>query len=132
MAEAEDGHKSRHAVVLSHRCLHSWFTPTHLTLGSTHQSKLEERNAVWRSRRSRKARYSTVPHIIANEQITERKPTSEKVSEDATALERRIVNLRVQTQTNGIKPHLVLDVTFWLAVTFTFGSAIWVINGKST
>lgn len=73
-----------------------------------------------------------MPHIIANEQITERKPTSEKVSEDATALERRIVNLRVQTQTNGIKPHLVLDVTFWLAVTFTFGSAIWVINGKST
>jgi len=40
------------------------------------------------------------------------------------------VVLRVQTELT-IRPHLILDVTFPLAITFTFGSAIWVINGAS-
>jgi hypothetical protein len=126
MVQIESGQKPRHAVVQSHRCLHSWFTPTHLTLGSTSDTNLEEPHAVWRSRRSRKARYTPVPHTIADDRLSKRSSTNGPV---VSEMEKMVVALRVQTQTS-IKPHLILDVTFWLAVTFTFGSAIWVVNGE--
>jgi hypothetical protein len=31
-----------------------------------------------------------------------------------------------------LKPHLLMDVSFWIAVAFTVGSVIWVINGGCT
>lgn len=37
--------------------------------------------------------------------------------------------LRVKAIEADIKPHLELDISFWVAVAFTFGSAIWVVNG---
>jgi len=125
MTEIGGTRKKQHASVLSHRCLHSSFTPTHLTLGSTSDSK-ELRHAVWQSRWSRKARYSPVPHIIANDPSPEELLTNQQVRAPRSIA----VTLRIQTQ-KTIRPHLILDVTFWLAVTFTFGSAIWVINGES-
>ena len=133
MTEVGGTRKKQHASVLSHRCLHNSFTPTHLTLGSTSDSK-ELRHAVWQSRRSRKARYSPVPHIIANDPSPEELSTNqqEELSTNQQVRSPRsiAVTLRIQTQ-KTIRPHLILDVTFWLAVTFTFGSVIWVINGAS-
>lgn len=132
---AEGRQDARHVSVKSHRCLHSWFTPTHLELGSANVSEVKEpiANVSWQSRRSRKARYAPVPHVISARHtpgpggFLPDGHTSGALKE----MEKPIVHLRVQTQEH-IKPHLVLDLTFWLAVTFTFGSAIWVINGELT
>jgi hypothetical protein len=38
--------------------------------------------------------------------------------------------LRLQNVHDELKPHITVDVSFWVAVTFTFGSAAWVINGE--
>jgi hypothetical protein len=129
MAGTKSEQKPRHAILRSHRCLHSLFMPTHLTLGSISDNG-ESRHATWRSRRSRKARYSPVPHIITSGTPSDPFLNGRKVHLPAPELNGMAVTLRVQTQ-KKTKPHLILDVTFWLAVTFTFGSAIWVVNGES-
>jgi hypothetical protein len=129
MAEVENGQNTRHAVIRYHRCLHTVFTPTHITLGLTHDSANEHPNGEWQSRRSRKARYAPVPHIIASTDQSHGSKGSHSANEATSDMENMLVNLRVQTLTT-IKPHLIMDVTFWLAVTFTLGSAIWVVNGE--
>jgi hypothetical protein len=99
-----------------------------MTLGST-SDNTKIPNVTWRSRRSRKARYSPVSHIIASENQHKRSAAGQAISEGADEAEKIIVALRIQTEFH-LRPHLILDVTFWLAVTFTFGSAVWVVNGE--
>lgn len=129
MGDVKDSQNTRHAVIRSHRCLHAIFTPTHITLGLTHDSANDKANGEWQSRRSRKARYAAVPHILASADQSHRSKGSHSANEAPSDMENMLVNLRVQTLTT-MKPHLILDVTFWLAVTFTLGSAIWVVNGE--
>lgn len=130
MKELEDGHKMRRAVVRSHRCLYPLFTPTHLTLGSVSTSEVGAPDTSWQSRRSRKGRYSPVAHIIANQTLSQRLPDNAHTDNDAPGSNECIVNLRVPTG-KKLKPHFISDVTTWLAVTFTIGSVLWVVNGES-
>jgi hypothetical protein len=99
-----------------------------MTLGST-SDNTKIPNVTWRSRRSRKARYSPVTHIIASENQHKCSAADQFNSGSADEAEKIVVALRIQTESH-LKPHLILDVTFWLAVTFTFGSALWVVNGQ--
>ena len=129
MPEVEAGKNPRHASVRSHRALHPAITPTRLTLDSSIDDE-QVSTGVWRSRRSRKRRYSPVTHLIANEHSINLPSAEEQGNRGALLGKKSLVALRIQTE-RKIKPHLILDVTFWLAVTFTFGSAIWVVNGES-
>lgn len=129
MVEEDEVEASRHVVVRSHRCLHPFFTPTHLVLDPKSDGRSDERSAVWQSRRSRKARYAPIHHMVSSQNGSGSMSRSHNADETATELEKIMVDFRVQTRTM-VKPHLILDVTFWLAVTFTLGSAIWVVNGR--
>lgn len=76
----------------------------------------------YESRRARKGRYALKTHHILHRPDAPHKPSTEPVS----------VNLRVRRNTtrSGFKPHLKLDITFWLAVTFLLGSSVWVVSGE--
>ncbi len=99
-------------IIHSHHSPHPYFTPTHLSfIDATSKSPSHS----WQSRRQRKGRYAIKPARILNS-------ASEQVHE---------VMGRVRGLETKLKPGLRADISFWLAVTFTFGSAIWVINGGS-
>jgi hypothetical protein len=111
-------------TIQSHRTPSSWFNPTHLGLRSSSSSSSA---GEWQSRRHRKARYSPKPHHVHPAS----RPTS-KGAEEAEKAEHaleRTVYLRVQRVEDELKPHLILDVSFWIAFIFTFGSVVWVVNG---
>ena len=44
-------------------------------------------------------------------------------------IERDIVG-RVKREESKLKPGLRMDISWWEAVAFTFGSAVWVVNGE--
>jgi len=70
------------------------------------------RTVEYQSRRARKGRYKPQPHHVYHEGKT--KP----------------VFLRVPKPEIALTPHLIVDVSFWVAATFTFGSAVWVVYGE--
>jgi hypothetical protein len=84
------------------------FNPTHLHLVDS-----DGREVEWQSRRARKRRYAAKSHHIGqNGHVVEG------------------IALRVQSLGDQLKPHLMYDVSFWIAVWFTLGSTVWVINGE--
>lgn len=106
-----DSHHSVASLFLEHphlvgRCFH----PTHL-----HLTDADGNNIEWQSRRARKHRYSSKTHHISTGK------------EDGGPVHE--VEIRLQKVGEELKPHLLADVSFWLALSFTLGSVIWVING---
>lgn len=59
---------------------------------------------------------------VEDEKGKEKKATVERMEHMAVARMRKVEDAR-------LRPHLEMDVSFWVAVSFTLGSAIWVING---
>ena len=76
------------------------------------------------SRRARKGRYA-----LRTRQIQHRPDAPEKASTEPADVTLR---LRADKARSELKPHLKLDITFWLAVTFLLGSSVWVVNGEIT
>ena len=98
--------------VNSHRTPNRFFTPTHLHFSDqTTQQPASE----WQSRRARKGRYA---------------PKSANVDWSGASREARLVEGRVRRVESELKPGLRADISFWVAVAFTFGSAVWVVNGE--
>jgi hypothetical protein len=85
--------------------------------GIAHGSSLK-----YHSRKARKGRYALKTHHIEHHA-----PAPGKIAAEPTGLQ-----LRVKTVESEFKPHLKLDISFWLAVTFVLGSIVWVINGEHT
>lgn len=54
----------------------------------------------------------------------EKKETVERMEQMAVARIRKTGDIR-------LRPIFKMDVSFWVAVTFTLGSVVWVINGMS-
>lgn len=75
------------------------------------------------SRRARKGRHALKTHHIQHHPEGSDKPLTAPT--DVT------VRVRVDSVRSEFKPHLNLDITFWLAVTFVLGSSVWVVNGES-
>jgi hypothetical protein len=75
----------------------------------------------YNSRKARKARHALKTHHIQHHPDGSDKPSTSPAN----------VTVRVKTVQSELKPHLKLDITFWLAVTFVLGSCVWVVNGKS-
>ncbi|KAL7420717.1 hypothetical protein Q5752_004668 [Cryptotrichosporon argae] len=94
------------AVIHSHRQLHPRLSPTHLVFGAGPGPHDE-----WQSRRARKGRYA---------------PRARRIQDGG---KEETVFLRVKEAEHHLKPHLTLDISWWVAVAFTFGSAVWVVNG---
>ena len=96
----------------SHRSPSKAFTPTHITFHDTHS---QVPTATWQSRRARKGRYSPkTAHVHLS-------PGSG--GQDISG--------RVRHLESELKPGLRADISFWVAVAFTFGSMVWVVNGRS-
>ncbi|OCF60193.1 hypothetical protein L486_02873 [Kwoniella mangroviensis CBS 10435] len=112
-------------VLHKHRSPHPFFTPTYLSFIDPHTS---ERKGSWSSRRARKGRYSPKSHTIHYAG-----PGSPSKDEEQGGGEiRKIESLttgRIKREESKFKPHLKADVSFWLAVSFTLGSMVWVVNG---
>lgn len=104
-----------------HKSPHSWFNPTHLYLSPTHGDTPTE----WSSRKARKGRYSR-----KRRHIHDHSACNANDAEQGHAHKSESVYLRIQDVESEIKPHLVMDVSFWVAFAFTFGSAVWVVNGE--
>lgn len=75
----------------------------------------------YNSRKARKARHALKTHHIQHHPEGSEKPSTVPAN----------VAVRVDSVRSEFKPHLKLDITFWLAVTFVLGSSVWVVNGKS-
>lgn len=128
-------HKSHPSLTLhAHRSPHKWFTPTHLYFeggavptGGKGKGKAKGKGATWQSRRARRARYAAKPHSIHDApDDAARGPSGPGIGREVG----RTVYLRMQSLEEELKPHLMVDISFWVAVAFTFGSAVWVVNGE--
>ncbi len=97
-------------TINSHRSPHSFFTPTHIDFHDLH-TRLT--TATWQSRRARKGRYA---------------PKSAHVHL-SSGNEGQDVSGRVRHLESELKPGLRADISFWVAMAFTFGSMVWVVNG---
>lgn len=93
----------------------------HPTVGSAHVHSDEKKSdghtssLHYNSRKARKGRYALKTHRIQHRSA---KHEAEKV-----------ITIRAKTGESKFKPHLTLDVSFWIAFLFTLGSAVWVANG---
>ncbi|KAI0635387.1 hypothetical protein C8Q77DRAFT_1217230 [Trametes polyzona] len=80
----------------------------------------------WSSRASRKRRYHPRPIRITRRSATETEglqgiPSAQK---DLILLQQRLRHPESQ-----FKLHLTWDISFWVAVIFVLGSAVWIVNG---
>lgn len=99
------------------------FNPTlvhlHPTTDSPDQTRAQ--SVKWSSRRARKGRYAPRPHHVHNPHL----PISPEAKDTlGTAV------IRAASAESKFKPHLDADVSFWIAVLFTAGSVVWVVNGE--
>ena len=117
-------------AISSHRTLHSWFTPTHLNLVNPSNP---DRKGEWTSRRARKGRYAPKSHhgsVPTFAEATKKHYRGDGLGGvEKAESEVRCLTLRLN-EGWGLKPHLIVDVSFWIAIAFTFGSMVWVVNGE--
>lgn len=108
MAEGHQASIREHKPSLHLHSQHGYrhFQPNHLHLVDSDGNTVE-----WQSRRARKGRYSSKRHHLAT-------------GDSSSA-----VSIRLRSLEDELKPHLTLDVSFWVAVFFTLGSVVWVVNG---
>lgn len=76
------------------------------------------------SRSARKGRYASRGHHLHGKPGT--KP-NESGGLPSTGLS---LQGRLRTVESELKPQLRADISFWVAVIFTLGSVVWVINGE--
>ncbi|KAI0268864.1 hypothetical protein BC834DRAFT_867615 [Gloeopeniophorella convolvens] len=81
--------------------------------------------AVWSSRASRKSRRSSV----AIEFVHEHAGAGEGSAASGEFSRHARVMPKLQRPGNHLQPHILPDISFWVAIWFTFGSIAWVING---
>ncbi|WVW81228.1 hypothetical protein I302_103219 [Kwoniella bestiolae CBS 10118] len=105
-------------VLHKHRSPHPFFTPTHLTFVDPHTG---ERKGSWSSRRARKGRYAPKSHTIHYAGPSEKDKEVQRIENVTVG--------RVKREESKLKPHLKADISFWLAISFTLGSMVWVVNG---
>ena len=105
--------------VRDHRTPHRLLKPTHMTLVDP---AAPDHETEWSSRRARKGRYAPKAKHLPHAQI--------QGAEDKALERERTVYMRVKDTRSEFKPNLRADITFWLAVSFVFGSIAWVINGE--
>ncbi|WWC67354.1 uncharacterized protein I206_101262 [Kwoniella pini CBS 10737] len=107
-------------ILKKHRTPHSFFTPTHLSFIDPHTGNS---NASWNSRRARKGRYSTKVHNIHYTKSSLNDLENEEPSIQSNTFS------RIKKEESKLQFNLKLDITFWLAIAFTLGSMVWVVNG---
>lgn len=90
---------------------YAWFNPHHL-----HFTDADGNDVEWQSRRQRKRRY----------------PPAQYEMEHNGQVVQPYLRVPDQSREHRFKPHLLGDISFWEALSFTVGSVIWVINGVST
>ncbi|ORY23280.1 hypothetical protein BCR39DRAFT_566903 [Naematelia encephala] len=127
-------------TVQSHRTPFSFFTPTHLSFAprshshsqspsstsSSSSTKDTSQNVTWQSRKARKGRYlpkTTHVHSAAHAQ------GAGAGGEEKAQGGKREVAARLKHPGSRLKPGFTVDISFWVAVSFTFGSMVWVVNG---
>ena len=117
-------------VVCSHRTVHPFFTPTHIAFSDLSAPPSHAPVAEWQSRRARKGRYAPKTATVhwGSPSISTR---PEDAVEKEAKVAKEIVG-RVKKSGGDLKPGLRMDISWWEAVSFTFGSAVWVINGESS
>lgn len=127
--------------IRSQRTLHP-FNPTHLDfefckgVSPPDESGLEQDGAStalggsWQSRRSRKGRYILRPSHFPLQSSSKGGCDGHglKTSTDEAGV--GSLHLRVKRPSSTLSPQLRFDVTFWIALLFTLGSIVWVINGE--
>ncbi|WVQ72230.1 hypothetical protein IAR50_001779 [Cryptococcus sp. DSM 104548] len=126
-------------VLKSHRSPHPYFSPTHLSFADPHTGA---KSGSWSSRKSRKGRYSPkkarvhyVTHKPAGAGEVEtgvgqgEKRSGREKGGEARRMDHVTVARIKQAEKTHLKPQLQMDVTFWIAVFFTVGSVVWVVNG---
>jgi hypothetical protein len=104
-----------HYAVVSHRTPLKWLTPTHLELASYAR---QGPGATWQSRKARKGRYSQKDSHLYNLHPHE-----------ADSHRKLALTARIADEKSKFKPGWYVDISWWLAFTFTLGSAVWVVNG---
>ncbi|WVQ82815.1 hypothetical protein IAT38_004947 [Cryptococcus sp. DSM 104549] len=137
-------------VLKSHRSPHPFFTPTHLSFTDPQTGA---KAASWSSRRARKARYAprgakvhyrhhhgagasragkaeegALGKMDSRTEGPAQRGRGGKAEKQGDRVE-EMAFTRMKLVERRLHPHLKLDVTFWIAVLFTFGSAVWVVNG---
>lgn len=120
---------------------HRFFRPTHVSFhphdhdGSCEDHEARKTGGVARrttirydSRSARKGRYAARPHHLHGKPgLKSNERGGLPPSGGALTLEGRL-----HTVESEFKPHLDADISFWVAVIFTLGSVVWVINGERT
>ncbi|WRT63184.1 uncharacterized protein IL334_000087 [Kwoniella shivajii] len=128
-------------VLHKHHSPHPFFTPTRLEFTDPHSGG---KAAQWSSRRARKGRYAPKSHKIhyagsgtgaeASSSEVEKGAISTRQGGDGKGtgemqkMEKQTIG-RIQKEETKFKPHLKADISFWLAISFTLGSMVWVVNG---
>jgi hypothetical protein len=101
------GHAAAHK--LTKHSGHKHFNPTRLVMTDQDGNERE-----WQSRRARKGRYQPVTvHVTHYDGVLHH------------------VEMRLRRLDSEIKPHLIGDISFWVAFMFFTGSIVWVANGES-
>lgn len=126
--------------IRSQRTLHP-FNPTHLDfeickgVSPSEESGLEQGGGStalggsWQSRRHRKGRYILRPsHFPLQSSSKGRDGQGLETSTDESGGGQ--LHLRLKHPSSTLAPQVTLDVTFWIALLFTLGSIVWVINGE--
>lgn len=103
--------------VSSHRTPFSWLTPTHLAFDPN--TSTSPTGSTWQSRRARKGRYTA-----KDTHVTYAHP------HQSDGAKKVVMKARIAHPGVKLKPGLWFDISWWLAFTFTLGSAIWVVNGQ--
>jgi hypothetical protein len=126
-------------AVHTHRSIGGFFNPTHLEFSDL--SKTPSSNPVvwWNSRQARKGRvapkqvgvYWLHRHSSVIGAGTEAGSGDRAGEKGHAQLHSKVLEGRVRHRDSHTKPGWRSDISFWLAVTFTFGSALWVVNGES-
>lgn len=115
---------SIHLVSLSSP--HSFFRPTRATLHlHDHTGRCDDAKGpgtfVYNSRQARKGRLVNRSHHVH--------AAPGFVEEKERELEYH-ARLRLKSLETRFKPGLTLDISFWVAVIFTLGSIVWVVNSE--
>lgn len=106
---------------------------------------LDDNSLVYNSRKARKGRYQThsthvhhsglASHFRRSTSIDQpqQQPSTReigKLKRSDSWLGRANIRISGKGGRNRFKPHLDADVSFWIAVLFTLGSCVWVVNGE--
>ncbi|ORX35146.1 hypothetical protein BD324DRAFT_634045 [Kockovaella imperatae] len=115
-------------TVHSHTSPTSFFTPTNIRFSDLSSDPSERTpTSEWNSRKARKGRYASRPATVRY--ITTKDGARGSRLEGYGTMIAQELNGRIKHEESKLKPNLKMDISWWVAVAFTFGSAVWVVNG---